>query len=238
MNRQSAASNLSNLTREQKQVLLTGRLGDGNLSYTPSGFSVKYQTNCKFEEYIDYKGELLGSLMGKKFYKTHNGFCQTPIWSLYSKSLPILRYFKEASLGEILEQLDDLGLALWLYDDGSLHQKKLFYNLNTQRFSETFHREVLVPYFKNKWDITVTPTIERKQDGREFWYCRIKRYEGAYIISQILAKYPVPCYNYKIISSETIQKWSKLQEELKRAGKDYHSIHPHTLTMMLTRMSL
>ena len=66
----------------------------------------------------------------------------------------------------------------------------------------------------------------------------IKRYEGAYIISQILAKYPVPCYNYKIISSETIQKWSKLQEELKRAGKDYHSIHPHTLTMMLTRMSL
>ena len=41
MNRQSAASNLSNLTREQKQVLLTGRLGDGNLSYTPSGFFSK-----------------------------------------------------------------------------------------------------------------------------------------------------------------------------------------------------
>lgn len=238
MNRQSAANNLSDLTREQKQVLLTSRLGDGNLSYTPSGSSVKYQTNCKFEEYIDYKGRLLGSLMGKKFYKDHNGFCQTPIWSLYSKSLPILKYFKEISLEEILAQLDDLGLALWVYDDGSLHQKKLFYNLNTQQFSETFHRDVLVPYFKNKWDITVIPTIERKQDGREFWYCRIKRYEGAYTISQILTKYFVSCYSYKIISSETIQKWSKLQEELKRAGKDYHNMHPYTLTRMLIKITL
>lgn len=28
-------------------------------------------------------------------------------------------------------------------------------------------------------------------------------------------KYPVNCYNYKVWSPETIQNWSKLQEQLK-----------------------
>lgn len=35
-------------------------------------------------------------------------------------------------------------------------------------------------------------------DGREFWYLRISRYEGAYEITQLLNKYPVHCYNYKV----------------------------------------
>ena len=33
--------------------------------------------------------------------------------------------------------------------------------------------------------------------------------------SEILNKYPVSCYNYKVWSSETIQNWSKMQEHLK-----------------------
>lgn len=37
-------------------------------------------------------------------------------------------------------------------------------------------------------------------------------------ISQILSKYPIKCYSYKRWSSETIQKWSKLQEKLKSEG--------------------
>lgn len=39
--------------------------------------------------------------------------------------------------------------------------------------------------------------------------------DGAYEISNILNKYPVDCYNYKVWSSETILNWSKMQEYLK-----------------------
>lgn len=122
------------------------------------------------------------------------------------------------SVEEALSYMDDLGIALWFYDDGSMHKTKLFYNLNTQAFSEEINRDVFVPFFQ-KFNIYAKPTIERKKDGREFWYLRISKYEGAYEISQILNKYYVGCYNYKIWSSETIQNWSKMQEYLKSENK-------------------
>lgn len=233
-NRQSAADNLSN---EQLQVFLTSRLGDGCI-YTTNSNSTYYSTNCKYEEYIDFKTSLLGDFFKTKKLLECNGYCQTPIWTMRSKSSDLLLNIKNMPLDQVLNNLDELGIALWFYDDGSLHKTDLFYNLNTQKFSEEIHRELLVPYFRDRWGIKITPTIEHKKDGRIFWYCRIKKYEGAFFISEILRKYYVNCYNYKIISSETIQKWSKLQEELKSTDKDISMFTPFQLGMMLRKVSL
>ncbi len=233
INGQSAANDLSN---EQKQLFLTARLGDGCLYYTKSKNCI-YSTNCKYKEYIDYKSKLLGNLYSYNRYIAHNGFSQTPIYEMASKSCKSLIYFKEMSLAEILNNLNDLGIALWFYDDGSLHKTKLFYNLNTQKFSKE-ENEQIAQYFKDKWNIIAIPTIERKKDGREFWYLRIRKYEGAFTISQILKKYYVSCYDYKIISSETIQKWSKLQEELKNSGKTIKDFTAQKLSSLLKKIVL
>lgn len=64
----------------------------------------------------------------------------------------LLKYINQMPLKEVLDNLDDLGLALWFYDDGSLHQTKLFYNLCTHKFSREIHEDILVPFF-NKWGI-------------------------------------------------------------------------------------
>ena len=61
-NRQSAASNLSN---EQLQVFLTSQLGDGHI-HTTNSHSTYYITNCKYEEYINYKIHLLGNFFKNK----------------------------------------------------------------------------------------------------------------------------------------------------------------------------
>jgi hypothetical protein len=132
-----------------------------------------------------------------------------------------------------LNLMDDLGVALWFYDCGSLHKTKLFYNLNTQAFSQEINQDLFVP-FLSKFGIFAKPTIERKRDGREFWYLRISRYEGAYEITQLLNKYPVHCYNYKVWSSETIQNWSKLQEQLKSIDATNLSIR--SIAAMLRRI--
>lgn len=112
--------------------------------------------------------------------------------------------------------MNDLGLALWIYDDGSLHKNKLFYNINTQGFPKEIQEELFIPFF-NRFNIYPKLTVERKRDGREFWYLRISKYEGA----------------YKRWSSETIQKWSKLQEELKSTDIDRR-----TLAAMLRKVSI
>lgn len=236
-NRQSAASNLSN---KQYQVLLTGKFGDGCL-HKNKGWNANfiYTTNSINKEIVEFKINLLGELAAKsKIKETINrGFKQNTIYTGHSITSSIITDFYNEDWKESLEKMDELGLALWFYDDGSLHKTKLFYNLNTQKFSKE-ENEYIAEFLKRRWNIIAIPTIERKADGREFWYLRIRKYEGAFIISEILNKYYLNCYSYKIISSETIQKWSKLQEKLKSTGKDIKEFHPRTLTSMLNKISL
>ena len=212
INGKSATLNLSN---KQLQVLLTGKFGDGYLS-TPKTCKDNslYTSNCKFEEYVDYKMKLLSDLAGTKSYIADNGYSKTGIWQFHSHVSPDITAIKNMSIEEALSLMDEQGLAMWFYDDGSLHKTKLFYNLNTQAYSEEVNKELFVP-FLSKFNINAKTTIERKKDGRVFWYLRIGKYDGAYEISNILNKYPVDCYNYKVWSSETILNWSKMQEYLK-----------------------
>lgn len=212
INGKSATLNLSN---KQLQVLLTGKFGDGCLS-TPKTCKDNslYTSNCKFEEYVDYKMKLLSDLAGTKSYIADNGYSKTGIWQFHSHVSPDITAIKNMSIEEALSLMDEQGLAMWFYDDGSLHKTKLFYNLNTQAYSEEVNKELFVP-FLSKFNINAKTTIERKKDGRVFWYLRIGKYDGAYEISNILNKYPVDCYNYKVWSSETILNWSKMQEYLK-----------------------
>lgn len=208
---------LSLLTREQLQVFLTARLGDGCI-VTSNSNSTYYITNCKFEEYIDFKGRLLGNMFKKKTFQEENGFCKTPIYNMRSCSSNTLKVIKELPLENVINNLDELGIALWFYDDGSLHKTDLNYNLNTQKFSYEEHRDIFIPFF-NRLGIYPKIRTENKKDGRHFYYLGINKYSGANIISEILSKYPVNCYSYKRWSSETIQKWSKMQEHLKSVDR-------------------
>ena len=80
------------------------------------------------------------------------------------------------------------------------------------------HENIIVPFFASM-GITAKIRVDRKKDGRVFYYISIGKYDGANKISDILNKYRIEEMSYKIWSSETIQKWSKLQEKLKSENK-------------------
>ena len=90
-NGQSAALSLS---ESQKQVIISGLLGDGCITTTNSN-STYFVTNCKYEEYIDYKSNLLGNLFKNKRLQEVNGYCKTPIYVVRSKSLNELKLYRE-----------------------------------------------------------------------------------------------------------------------------------------------
>lgn len=213
---------LYHLNDEQLQVFLTSQLGDGCIT-TSNTNSVYYSTCCIHREYIEFKKRLLGPLFKNISYKEHNGFCQTPIWTMRSCSLKELKNIKDLPLSKILEQLNELGIALWFYDDGSLHKTKDFYNLNTQKFSKEVQEQIIIPFF-HKFEIYPVLTIERKKDGREFWYLRIGVRNGADKVNAILQKYPLDCFSYKRWSSETILKRSRAQESSKSKGEEIPKI--------------
>ena len=58
INGKSAALNLNN---EQLQVLISGKFGDGYLCTPKTAKSnSKFETNCIYKEYIEFKKDLLG----------------------------------------------------------------------------------------------------------------------------------------------------------------------------------
>lgn len=232
-NGQPAALSLS---ENQLQVVLSGVLGDGYMHKTNYN-STYFVTNCKYEEYINYKRDLLGDLFKSKGYIEENGFCKIPINTLRTKSSKVFETIRDLSIKELLDNLNELGVALWFYDGGSLHKKSLFYNLNTHSFSKEIQEEYFIPFF-NK--LGIYPKLQRgqKKDGREFWYLRIGKFSGADRIAKILSKYPIECYSYKRWSSETIQKWSKFQEELKSTDIDFKSLSSQAQTVLFKRLSI
>lgn len=232
-NGQSAALHL---TEEQIQVLLTGKFGDGCFVQTPN--QVYYGACCIHEEYIKFKAHLLGDLTSKITVIENNGYKKRPIYRLFTSADPRVCLIADESLEDSLNRMNDLGLALWIYDDGSKHKDKDFYQINTQKYSKDVLESMFVPFLKTKFNITAIPTVERKKDGREFWYLRVSKYCGADIINSTLQKYPVECFKYKMWGSETIQKWSKLQEELKSEDIDIYSLNPRAISALLKKIEI
>lgn len=51
-------------------------------------------------------------------------------------------------------------------------------------------------------------------------------------------KYYIPCYYYKLISSETSLKWCKLQEKLKSTNIDISQLSVKKINKMLNDISI
>lgn len=206
---------LYSFTRNQTQVFVSGVLGDGHIAHTNSN-SFVYLTNCKHLEYLKLKKQLLND-RGRIKLLNNNGYSKTPIWVYYGGAYKDLEYIKNFSLQSLLDNIDSLGLALWFYDDGSLHKRDLYYNLNTQNFDLNAHENILVPFFLN-FGLNPKIRIDNRR-SKKYYYLGFNKYEGAFEINKLLQTLPVECYSYKLWSSEAIQKWSKLQEQLKSTDK-------------------
>lgn len=220
------------LNDAQKQVILTSQLGDGCLYKQPGMTNEYYVTNSKSLEYVTFKKQLLSTLSRTDINRIEkNGYSQTYIYAFRSLSHPYMSEVKSYSLQTILSNLNDLGIALWFYDDASLHNTKNYYHLYTCKFTLEEHENIIIPFFASI-GITAKIRIDRKKDGRIFYYISIGKYDGAEKISSILNKYRIEEMSYKIWSSETIQKWSKLQEKLKSENKSNISTY-HLGRMMM-----
>lgn len=224
---------LYNLNQNQLQILLSGYFGDGCFHKNPQQYKYRTTYSTIHEEYSVYRRHLLGDLFSNhKERKINYGYSsKNNIYIDTTRSLDILTDIYNLSIEDKLNSMTELGIALWFYDDGSLHHKSLFYNLNTQSFSKEVQEEYFIPFF-NKHNIFPKIQIERKKSGKIYYYLRIPKYEGSCEIAKILSRNYLKCFDYKVWSSETIQKWSKLQERLKSLGIDYLKVNPKSLSSL------
>ena len=137
---------LIKLNEEEIQVVLTGIFGDGNLHL--NGNYHVYSTSSINKEYILYKKSFFKNLKtGPCTENLNGGYKKSNIFKFSTNSHPELSAIKNDSVENNLYKLNDLGVALWFFDDGSLHQKKKFYNLNTHAFNLEIHKDLFIPFF-------------------------------------------------------------------------------------------
>jgi hypothetical protein len=167
------------------------------------------------EEYMLLKQQLARGVSSAVTTVPNRGFKQDAVISKVAAGVTSFgKKLRDMSLAEAVDQLDELGLALWIFDDGSLHKSSYFYNINTHSFSLEDQENILIPLL-NKFSIFPKIMPERKKDGRVFNYLYIGKFNGADIISDILAKIPLKCYSYKV--------WHK---EYSRIFKEVNALYP------------
>lgn len=203
-------------TNNQIQVLLTGVLGDGCFNRDKRVHNNLYATSSIHKEYVEFKKQLLGELVTQGVGSGINsGYKKGTIYSVRTITKPEFQHIKMAPMSDIIQLMDTLGLALWVYDDGSLHKDKSYYNIYTNSHDIETHEDVFVPFLKERFNIKADIRTDRKKDGRVFFYLSVGKYNGANIINDVLNTHKVNCFSYKLWSSETSLLWRKLQEKLK-----------------------
>lgn len=208
------------LSTNQKQVLLTGFYGDGGIYQNGNG-NYYYKTSSINKTLLELKSFLLGDLKSTNIKtKVNKGSYKkgASINEIISKTDKRITDFIQKPVQDLLEDFTELGIALWIYDDGSLHKDNYFYNICTHKYSKEYQEKYLLPLLE-KFGIYGQLTVENKKDGRKFFYIRVRKHDGAFNISEILRKYPVEGMEYKMWCSETSQEWRKLQAELKSDGR-------------------
>jgi hypothetical protein len=180
------------MTNNLKQLLISGYLGDGYISHKGfASFSSVHKEYIEFKASLADEGSKVDSRLNSGYKKTSN------LSSVRVKVSEEGKSFFALDLKDKVESIDELGLALWFYDDGSRHKKSNFFNINTHSFSRLDEKNILIPLL-NKFDIFPEIYTEKKKDGRVFSYLYVSKWKGAMEISRIMRKLDLPYYKYKL----------------------------------------
>jgi len=183
-----------------RQVLLGSIIGDGCLSH---GNGINYyleETHSKKQrEYLAWKNTFLKELnakMKQKIFlilgKRYEGF------KLQTSSFPFLTEYrklfyhnsKKTISIRILNQINELGLAVWYLDDGHVVPNTNLITLSTDSFS---HKEHIIIRRWLKKQYGVYPKISKR--GGKYYYMCFGRKDSDIILSifkEIFSKYNVP----------------------------------------------
>lgn len=166
-------------SKEQKKLLIALLIGDGTIS---SNYVFKLSHSVEQREYLEWKVQLLNKYgiknNGIKEYISSCGYNKGKEvlysqMSLHSTIKALRRSVytpKKSFTRNLLNWLDEQGLAIWFMDDG-------FININESeqrhgsvqrniRISTCVDEEtctMIIQYFKEKWDIEFRPFLEKSK---------------------------------------------------------------------------
>ena len=202
------------MNKKDKSLLTALAIGDGYISakkskkYNYTQYSICFKHSIKQLEYLEYKAKLVNSILGGKQNQVHlinnNGYdgCN---YMKSDKSLRLIRKSiyknnKKCLTRNILNLLDEQGLAIWFMDDGCTSYMKrngkihgIILQIST--CLDTLEElQIVIDYFKEKWDIKFGV---KKDHGKYSLQCATKETRK---FMEIVKPYvlQIECMKYKI----------------------------------------
>ena len=192
----------------EEQVLLGGLLGDMYCRIPKTCKNARIEgAHCKKQEsYLLWKISLLNNLhfklrrnnLGYLFFRSKNYSCLNYYFDLFYKNK------KKEITCDILNKVNDFGLAIWYMDDGSYSKRDHNCSLYTNGF--TYEENLIIKkYFETKWNIFPKIYIHKeiKRYPNKKWYFlnfnvaetkKLIKIIKPYIHSSM--KYKIGVYNY------------------------------------------
>jgi hypothetical protein len=112
------------------------------------------------------------------------------------------------SIAEVIGDLDKMGLCFLGYDDGSLHNKNLFYNINTHALSKDIQEKYLIPKLVSMGLSGATLFSETKKNGDKYNYISIPKLKGSFEFDEVLRQLDTKVYDYKLLPEDYKQAYS------------------------------
>jgi len=179
------------MNKKEKSLLMALAIGDGYISSKKSKkwnytqYSICFTHSIKQLEYLQYKANLVNSILGGRQNEVHlcnnNGY-EGCYYSKSDKSLRLIRNKlykngKKCISRDILDLLDEQGIAIWFMDDGCTSYMKrngkihgIVLQISTC-LDTVEELQVLIDYFKERWDIKFGI---KKEHGKYSLQCATK----------------------------------------------------------------
>ena len=163
------------LTSYQRQLVIGSLLGDGTLMPTTAGFCFRVHHGIHQSVYVDWKFKALEQYVRSAPRICGNGYYFRTVTHPEFSNLRELFYpkgLKTAPLRLLEEHLNELGLAIWIMDDGASDGKQL--RINSQSFS-VMENEGLIGLLRAKFALDANLNTDKRRTRLRFTAASMNR---------------------------------------------------------------
>lgn len=183
------------LSNTQLQVILGSIMGDGSLRKEEHNCRLSITQGEKQLDYLNWKKTLLGNAVTCRITSGKSGYCDNNVYKFSTRILPEINKYSNSinTVNKVLNDINELGVAIWFMDDGSLVNGR--YRLHTESYNLE-EQELMVDFFKRKFGIT--PKILKYKEYYYLQFC----VNDSKIISKLLCKYIPESMQYKLYDED------------------------------------
>lgn len=194
---------------EQKSIVVGSVLGDGYLRPSIHGYALAMTHSEKQKDYLEWKKQRLAPFVVSdtpsiRITESTKAFSATALYSYNTIFHPFLTQIRELAYpdnvktvtSQLLELVDDVALAIWFMDDGSLNKRYGTMSISTNSFTLE-ENELIQSWFLDKYGLETKIEKQVQRSGRITYSTRINA-RPARILREVLSPYIPSCMRYKV----------------------------------------